>query len=205
VLTRASVSFISPMACRSEMSMGSLIYAFNTSLDGYIEDASGSFDWTEPDEELHRFWNQFERSIGVHLYGRRLYETMRYWETAHEQPDLADYMLEYARVWQASEKIVYSTTLDAPSTAHTRVERIFDPGMVSRLKEEQSRDISIGGAELASHAIRLGLVDEYRQVVLPVIVGGGKAWLPKDVRVELRLVDERRFGNGARYVAYAAR
>jgi dihydrofolate reductase len=185
--------------------MGKLIYGFNTSLDGYIEDASGSFDWTEPDEEVHRFWNEFERSIGVHLYGRRLYETMQYWETAHDHPEQSDVTLEYARIWQASEKVVYSTTLDAPSAARTRIERVFDPSAVARMKSESPSDLSIGGSALAAHAIRAGLVDEYHHVVLPVIVGGGKRWLPDDVRVDLRLVEERRFGSGAVYLAYAAK
>jgi dihydrofolate reductase len=184
--------------------MGKLIYGFNVSLDGYIEDASGSLDWSEPDEELHRFWNGFERSIGIHLYGRRLYETMLYWETAHEQPQQPGYALEYARIWQASEKIVYSTTLDAPSTARTRIERVFDPAAVARMKTESPKSISIGGAELAAHAINAGLVDEYCIVVTPVILGGGKPWLPDGVRIDLRLVDERRIG-GAVVLAYAAR
>lgn len=185
--------------------MGALIYGFNTSLDGYIEDASGSFDWTDPDEEVHRFWNEFERSIGLHLYGRRLYEMMQYWETAHEQPDQTDYTLEYARIWQASDKLVYSTTLDAPATERTRIERTFDPAEVARLKAESPTDISIGGAELAAHAIRAGLVDRYYQVIIPVIVGGGKPWLPKGVRVDLELIEARRFAGGAQHLAYAAR
>jgi dihydrofolate reductase len=184
--------------------MGKLIYGFNTSLDGYIEDRNGSLDWSVPDEELHRFWNAFEASIGIHLYGRRLYETMQYWETAHEQPEQLDYTLEYARIWQASEKVVYSTTLEAPSTARTRIERVFDPAAVARMKTESPADISIGGAALAAHAIRAGLVDEYHQVVAPVILGGGKPWLPDEVRIDLRLVEERRIG-AAVYLAYAAR
>jgi dihydrofolate reductase len=185
--------------------LGKLIYGFNTSLDGYIEDASGSFDWTDSGEEVHRFWSDFERTIGIQLYGRRLYETMRVWETALEQPDQPDHILEYARAWQAIQTIVYSTTLDAPSGSRTRLERAFDPAVVARMKLESKKDISIGGAELAAHAIRAGLVDEFHQVVLPVIVGGGKPWLPDDVRVDLRLVDERRFESGAVHLAYATR
>ena len=183
--------------------MGKLIYGFNTSLDGYIEDANGSFDWSEPDEEVHRFWGEFERSTGINLYGRRLYEMMQYWETAHEQPNHSAYELEFARIWQASEKIVYSTTLDAPTTARTRIERAFDPAAVARMKSEAQTDIAIGGAELAAHAIRAGLVDEYVQVVAPVIVGGGKPWLPDDVRVDLHLVEERRIGDAV-CLTYAA-
>ena len=185
--------------------MGKLIYGFNTSLDGYIEDAGGSLDWSVPDEELHRFWNAFEASIGTHLYGRKLYETMRYWEHAHEEPGQSDYMLEYARIWQGVENIVYSTTLREPLTGRTRVERTFDPAAVAKMKAESAADLSIGGAELAAHAIRAGLVDEYHTIVTPVILGSGKPWLPSDVRLDLNLIDERRFGSGAIYLAYAKR
>jgi dihydrofolate reductase len=185
--------------------MGKLIYGFNTSLDGYIEDAGGSLDWSVPDEELHRFWNAFEASIGTHLYGRKLYEAMQYWETAHEQPGQSDYELEYARIWQAIENVVYSTTLQEPSTGRTRVERTFDPAAVARMKAESAADLSIGGAELAAHAIRAGLVDEYHTIVTPVILGSGKPWLPSGVRLDLNLIDERRFGSGAIYLAYAKR
>jgi dihydrofolate reductase len=185
--------------------MGKLIYAFNTSLDGYIEDGGGSLDWSVPDEELHRFWNAFEASIGIHLYGRKLYETMRYWEHAHEEPGQSDYELEYARIWQASKKVVYSTTLHEPSTAHTSIEGAFDPAAVARMKAESAADMSIGGAELAAHAIKAGLVDEYHTVVAPVILGGGKPWLPEGLRIDLELVDERRFRNGAVYLAYKMR
>lgn len=185
--------------------MGKLIYGFNTSLDGYIEDGGGSIDWTDPDEELHRFWNAFEATIGTHLYGRRLYETMRYWETAREEPDQPPVMLEYARIWQGIQNVVYSTTLDEPPTGRTRVERSFDAAAVAQMKAESPTDMSIGGAELAAHAIRAGLVDEFHQVVVPVMLGGGKPWLPDGVRIDLKLVDERRFPSGAVYLAYAAR
>jgi dihydrofolate reductase len=158
-----------------------------------------------PDEELHRFWNAFEASIGTHLYGRKLYETMQYWETAHEQPNQSDYELEYSRIWRAIENVVYSTTLREPSTGRTRVERTFDPAAVARMKAESAADLSIGGAELAAHAIRAGLVDEFHAVVTPVILGGGKPWLPEGIKVDLELIDERRFGNGAVYLAYATR
>jgi dihydrofolate reductase len=185
--------------------VGKLIYGFNTSLDGYIEDSAGTLDWSVPDEELHKFWNSFEASIGTHLYGRRLYETMRYWETAHEKPDQPPVALEYARIWQAIENVVYSTTLDAPSTGHTRVERTFDVDAVARMKAASAANISIGGAELAAHAIRAGLVDEYHTVVVPVVLGSGKRFLPDDVRIDLELVDERRFPSGAVYLAYSVR
>lgn len=185
--------------------MGKLIYGFNTSLDGYIEDSAGTLDWSVPDEELHKFWNSVEASIGTHLYGRKLYETMRYWETAHEEPDQPPVALEYAQIWQAIENVVYSTTLDAPSTRNTRVERTFDVDAVARMKAASAADISIGGAELAAHAIRAGLVDEYHTVVVPVVLGGGKRFLPDDVRIDLELVDERRFPSGVVYLAYSAR
>ena len=185
--------------------MGKLIYGFNTSLDGYIEDRDGTLEWSVPDEELHRFWNAFEVSIGTHLYGRKLYETMRYWETAHEQPDLPEHMLEYARIWQVGENIVYSTTLPEPSAGRTRVERTFDPAAVARMKAESAADMSIGGAELAAHAIRAGLVDEYHVVVAPVMLGGGKPGLPDGIRLDLDLIEERRFGGGCVYLAYKTR
>ena len=185
--------------------MGKLIYGFNTSLDGYIEDRGGTLDWSEPDEEVHRFWNAFEASIGIHLYGRKLYETMRYWETAHEEPGQSDYALEYARIWQAIENVVYSTTLREQPTGRTRIERTFDPDAVARMKAESPKDVSIGGAELAAHAIRAGLVDEFHQVVTPVILGGGKPWLPDGVDIKLELIDERRFASGCVYMAHRAR
>lgn len=185
--------------------MGKLIYGFNTSLDGYIEDRAGTLSWSVADDELHRFWNSFEASIGTHLYGRKLYETMRYWETAHEEPDQSPVMLEYARTWQAIDNVVYSTTLAAPSSGRTRVERTFDVAAVAAMKASSAADISIGGAELAAQAIRAGLVDEYHMVVVPVVLGGGKRFLPHDVRIELELIDERRFASGAVYLAYAAR
>jgi dihydrofolate reductase len=185
--------------------MGKLIYGFNVSLDGYIEDARGTLDWSVPDEQVHRFWGAFEASIGIHLYGRKLYEAMRYWEHAHEEPGQSDYMLEFARTWQAVENVVYSTTLREPSTARTRIERTFDPAAVARMKAESAAHLSIGGAELAAHAIQAGLVDEYHVVVAPVILGGGKPWLPDGVSVDLELIDERRFASGAVYLAYARR
>jgi dihydrofolate reductase len=134
-----------------------------------------------------------------------LYETMRYWETAHEEPGQSDYTLEYARIWQAIENVVYSTTLREPPTGRSRVERTFDPAAVARMKAESKKNMSIGGAELAAHAIRAGLVDEFHSVVTPVILGGGKAWLPDGVDIKLELIDERRFASGCVYLAYRAR
>lgn len=177
--------------------MAKLIYAMNASVDGYIEDKTGSFEWSEPDAELHQFITDFERGIGTHLYGRRLYETLAVWETdpsfAAQSPILAD----YARVWQASDKIVYSRTLASPLTARTRIERQFDPEAVRQLVSTAKRDVGIGGPELAAQAFKAGLVDELHLFVLPVILGGGKPALPADTFVKLELLDERRFAGGA--------
>ncbi len=182
--------------------MGSLIYSTIGSLDGYIEDRDGKFDWAEPDEEVHRFVNDLERPVGTYLYGRRMYEVMAFWETAHTLADQPDYSQEFAEIWQAAEKVVYSKTLQAPSTNRTRIERDFEPEAVRRMKAAAERDISVGGPDLASQAIRAGLVDEYHLFVAPIVVGGGKRSLPDDVRVELKLLDERRFGNGMVYLRY---
>lgn len=177
--------------------MGRLIYSTIASLDGYIEDRNGKFDWAAPDEEVHRFVNDLERPIGTYLYGRRMYETMVYWETVHDQPGPIQ---DYAEIWQAADKVVYSKTLDAVSSDRTRVERSFEADAVRRLKT--AGDISVGGAALASEALRAGLVDEYQTFVAPVVVGGGKRALPDDVHLELELLDERRFGNGTVYLRY---
>jgi dihydrofolate reductase len=182
--------------------MSKLIYSAITSLDGYVEDAQGNFDWAEPDEELHTFVNDLERSIGMYLYGRRMYETMVFWETAHTLADQATFVQDYARIWQAANKVVYSTTLETVSSAKTRIERDFDPESVRQLKASAGTDISVGGAELAARAIRAGLVDEYHWFVSPVVVGGGKPFLPSDVRGKLELLDERRFGNGVVHLQY---
>lgn len=182
--------------------MGKLLYLAITSLDGYIEDESGRFDWAEPDEEAHTFVNDLERSVGTHLYGRRLYDTMVYWETAHTVADLAPYALEYAEIWQAAEKVVYSRTLEAASSARTRIERDFDPDAIRELKAAGESDLSVGGAELAAQALRAGLVDEIQLLVAPAVVGGGKRALPDSVHVKLELLDERCFGNGMVFLRY---
>jgi dihydrofolate reductase len=155
-----------------------------------------------PGEEVHRFVNDLERDVGTYLYGRRMYETMAYWEAAHLLEDQPAHIQEYAQIWQAAEKVVYSRTLEAPSTAKTRIEREFDPEAVRTLKLASVGDLSIGGAELAGEAIRAGLVDEYQLLIAPVVIGGGKRSLPDDVRLQLELVDERRFGNGMVYLRY---
>jgi len=182
--------------------VGKLLYFAITSLDGYIEDESGRFDWAEPDEEAHTFVNDLERSVGTHLYGRRLYETMVYWETAHTVADQPPYALEYAEIWQAAEKVVYSRTLEASSSARTRIERDFDPDAIRELKAAADRDLSVGGAELAGQALRVGLVDEIELLVAPAVVGGGKRALPDGVQVKLELLDERRFGSGMVFLRY---
>ena len=182
--------------------MAKLIYAAITSLDGYVEDEDGNFHWARPDEEVHAFVNDLERPIGTYLYGRRMYETMVYWETASTGADQPPPLRDYAELWQASEKVVYSRTLEAPSTAKTRVEREFDPEAVRALKASADRDISVGGPELAAQAIAAGLVDELHLFPNPVVVGGGKPALPDDVRIDLELRDERRFANGVVYLRY---
>lgn len=185
--------------------MGTLIYAANISLDGYLEDATGSFDWSVPDEEVHAFWNEHERHIGTSLYGRRMYETMRVWESDDWLADEPAVVREYAGIWRDTDKIVYSSTLDAVSTTRTRIERHFDPDEVRRLKEESGSDLSIGGAEIAAEAFRHGLVDECVLLLCPVLVGGGKPALPQGIHLDLELLDHRRFDNGVIYVRYGVR
>jgi dihydrofolate reductase len=182
--------------------MARLIYSAIMSLDGYIADADGRFEWAAPDEEVHAFVNDLERPVGTYLYGRRMYETMRYWETAHTLPDQPPVSLDYAEVWQAADKIVYSTTLQAPDTARTRVERDFDPDQVRKLKEAAGRDLTVGGAHLAAQAIAAGLVDEYQLFLVPAVVGGGTRALPDHIRLNLALADEHRFASGTVYLCY---
>ena len=179
--------------------MAKLVYSVIASLDGYVADKDGKFDWSMPDEEVHAFVNDLERQIGTYLYGRRLYEVMAVWETMQSDEPV---MRDYAEVWRAADKVVYSRTLEAPATARTRIERDFDPQAVGEMKAAAARDISVGGPELAAHAIRAGLVDECHLFLSPVVVGGGNKALPDDVRVELELLDERRFGNGVVHVHY---
>jgi dihydrofolate reductase len=173
-----------------------------TSLDGYIEDESGKFGWARPDDEVHAFVNELERPVGTYLYGRRMYETMVYWETVHAAPDQPPVVLDYAEIWKATDKVVHSRTLEAVSSARTRIERDFDPEAVWQLKAAADRDLTVGGPDLAAQAIRAGLVDELHLFVVPVVVGGGKQTLPSGVRVKLELLDERRFGSGVVYLHY---
>jgi dihydrofolate reductase len=181
--------------------MATLRYGANVSLDGYMEDASGSIEWTAPDEEVHQLWNDLERPVGTFLYGRRLYETMRVWETPEEISD-SPVVLEYARIWQAAEKVVFSRTLDSVSTPRTRIEREFDPDMVRDLKASSDRPLTVGGAGLGAEALRAGLVDELVLVVAPVVLGGGKPVLPAGVRLSLGLLETRRFRGGQVFLRY---
>ena len=182
--------------------MAKLIYGAIASLDGYIEDEAGTFDWAAPDEEVFSFINEMERAVGTYLYGRRMYETMVYWETAQALDDQQPCERDYTALWQAADKIVYSTSLEAASSTRTRIEREFDPGTVQELKDAQVRDISVGGHDLAAQAFKAGLVDECQLFVVPVVVGGGKPSLPKGVRLALDLVGERRFRSGVVFLHY---
>jgi dihydrofolate reductase len=182
--------------------VGRLIYSAITSLDGYVEDAEGRFDWAAPDDELHAFVNDLERSVGTHLYGRRMYETMCFWDDPANTAGASAAVQEYGDIWRAADKIVYSRTLGSVSSAGTRIERELDPAEVRRLKEAAAADLSIGGAELAARAIEAGLVDELDFFLVPFLVGGGKRALPNGVRTNLELLDERRFRGGAVYLRY---
>lgn len=173
--------------------MARLIYSAIMSLDGYIEDDQGRFDWAAPDDEVHAFVNDLERPIGTYLYGRRMYETMVYWETDDDPAPVAH---DYATIWRAAEKVVYSRTLATVSSERTRIERELDAVAVREMKETSSADISIGGAALAARAFADGLVDECHLLLVPVLVGGGRRALPAGVRADLELLDERRFGSG---------
>lgn len=182
--------------------MARLIYTAIASLDGYVEDESGAFGWAAPDEEVHQFVNDLERPVGTYLYGRRMYETMAVWETDPRFAEQSPVTRDFAALWQAAEKIVYSRTLTSAATARTRIERRFDPQTVSRLKAEAGRDLAVGGAMLAGAALRAGLVDECHLFLAPVVVGAGKAAFPDDVRLKLDLLDERRFDSGVVFLAY---
>jgi dihydrofolate reductase len=182
--------------------MAKLVYSAITSLDGYVADENGNFDWAAPSDEVHAFVNDLERPVGTYLYGRRMYEVMRYWETAPTSGDQPAVMRDYAEIWQAAEKVVYSTTLDDVSSARTRIERAFYPDAVRQLKASAERDITVGGADLAAQAIKAGLVDEIHLFLTPVLVGGGNHFLPGGVRVNLELLDEHRFGNGVVHLHY---
>ena len=182
--------------------MAKLIYSAIESLDGYVADEDGKWDWSKPDDEVHSFINDLERDVGTHLYGRRLYDVLAYWESPPGIADQPLYIQDFAEIWQAAEKVVYSRTLESVSTARTRIERVFDPEAVRQMKENADRDILIGGAELAAQAFEAGLVDELQLFVAPAVVGGGKRSLPEKVRLNLELLDERRFRNGTVFLRY---
>ena len=185
--------------------MGKLIYSMITSLDGYAEAAEGDLGLGAEVEEVHTFIGDLFRPVRTFLYGRRMYETMVFWETAHTAPDAPPYILEYARDWQAAEKIVYSTTLESVSSARTRLERTFEPDAVRTLKAELDHDLSIDGPNLAAQAIAAGLVDEYHLFITTSVVGGGKRFFPDGVRLDLVLVEERAFDSGLIYARYRTR
>ena len=185
--------------------MANLIYVANTSLDGYTEDEDGKFDWTDPSEEYFRFITNIVRATHTHLYGRRMYETMMVWETDPNLAAESPLQRDFAEVWQAANKIVYSRTLETISTRKTQLERTFDAEAIRKLKESIEHDILIGGPELAAHAFRAGLIDECHLFLIPILVGGGKRCLPANVRLELDLLEERRFGSGVVFLRYRTR
>jgi dihydrofolate reductase len=179
-----------------------LTYSMIASLDGYVADEDGGFDWAAPDDEVHAFVNDLERPVGTYLFGRRMYEVMAAWETMHTVPDLPPAMSDFASIWRAADKVVYSSSLETVSTARTRLEREFDPEAVRRLKAVAGHDLGIGGPELAGQALRAGLVDELGLFTVPAVVGGGTPWLPPGVRLQLHLLEERRFASGIVYLRY---
>jgi dihydrofolate reductase len=175
------------------------------SLDGYIADTSGKFDWAVPDEAVHTFINDLERPIGTHLLGRRLYEVMAFWETVQDQSDYPTYVLDFARIWRSADKIVFSKTLDTVSSSNTRIERDFDPEIIRKMKTASKHDLSVGGPNLAAQAVKAGLIDEYHFFVVPILIGGGNRFFPSDVKVKLNLLDECRFDNGMVHLHYGTR
>jgi dihydrofolate reductase len=188
-----------------EGDVAKLIYSAIASLDGYVEDERGKFDWAAPDDDVHAFVNDLERPIGTYLYGRRMYETMVFWETVDTGRDQPAVSRDFAEIWRAAEKIVYSRTLQATSGVRTRIERDFDPGAIRQLKESSRRDITVGGSALAGQAIAAGLVDQCHLFLAPIVVGGGKRALPDNVHARLELLAERRFRGGVVHLHYGVR
>jgi dihydrofolate reductase len=188
--------------------MGKLIYLITTSLDGYVADEDGNFDWAIPSEEVHAFVDDTLRDVGMILLGRKLYETMKVWEdiptegTGGPMDGPSQAMNDYAKIWHAAKKIVYSTSLSEVSIANATIERSFDPKIVQRLAAESDKDVDIGGPHLAADAIKAGIVDEYHQIIVPIMIGGGNYWLPKDAKNKLTLVDARKFENGFVHLHY---
>jgi dihydrofolate reductase len=185
--------------------MAELIFSAITSLDGYVEDETGNFDWAAPADDVLSFLNDLERPIGTYLYGRRMYETMVYWETVDVPQDQSPVIWDWTQLWRAADKVVYSRSLETASSARTRIEPNFDPGAVQAMKNRSERDLTIGGPDLAAQAFRAGLVDHCQLFLTPVLVGGGKPALPKDVRLDLDLVSERRFDSGVVFLDYRLR
>jgi dihydrofolate reductase len=185
-----------------EVQMVKVIYSTIASLDGYVADEDGEFGWAAPDEQVHAFINDLERGVGTYLYGRRMYEVMRYWETADATSGRPSVGRDYAQIWRSADKVVYSRTLRSVSSARTRIERDFDAAAIRREKAQARSDIGVGGPGLAARALEAGLVDELRLFVVPILVGGGKQSLPDHVRLELELLDERRFDGGMVYLHY---
>ena len=187
------------------MYMAKLIYSVIMSLDGYVADEHGNFDWAAPDDEVHAFVNDLERQVGTHLYGRRMYEVMVAWETPETFAEQPAVVQDFAKIWKAADKVVYSKTLQQPSSTSTRIERTFDPEAIRQMKSAATSAISVGGPNLAAQAMRAGLVNECHLFVVPVVVGGGNKAFPNNVSVKLELLDERRFGNGAVHLHYRTR
>lgn len=185
--------------------MADLIYSAIASLDGYIADERNRFDWAAPDEEVHTAVNELARPVGTFLLGRRMYEVLAYWDDPPDLDEQPIHIREFAEIWQAADKVVYSRALAPPSTARTRIERHFDPVAIGQLKAQSEHDVAIGGPDLAAQAIRAGLVDEFQLFVVPVVVGGGTRLLPPNTRIDLELVDERRFRNGTVLLRYRTR
>jgi dihydrofolate reductase len=185
--------------------MASLIYTTIASLDGYIADEDGKFDWAEPDEEVHTFINDLERPVGTYLLGRRMYEVLAYWDDPPALDEQPSFVQEFTQIWRAADKVVYSRTLETARTARTRIARDFNAEAIRQLKAQADHDVAVGGPDLAAQAIRAGLVDDYQLFVMPIVVGAGTQALPRDGRIELELVDERRFRNGTVFLHYRTR
>jgi dihydrofolate reductase len=181
-----------------------LFFTAITSLDGFIEDEVGNFDWAMPDDEVLRFINDLEAQIGTYLYGRRIYETMVYWETAESLDDPDPISREFGEIWRAAEKIVYSTSLATASSARTQIERVFDPMKIQEMKSNRDHDLEVAGPNLAAHAFRAGLVDECQLFLVPIVLGGGKPALPRDSSLKFDLVTERTFESGVVFLHYRA-
>jgi dihydrofolate reductase len=179
-----------------------LIYSAIASLDGYVEDPDGRFDWGAPDEEVLGFINELERPIGTYLYGRRMYETMLYWETAPLADEDSAAGRDFTELWRGADKVVFSRTLDAARSTRTHIERSFDPRQIQHLKATAARDLTVGGANMAAQAIESGLVDEFQLFAVPMVVGGGKPWLPRRLRLDLELLESRSFASGVVFLRY---